>query len=143
MNQVNIMGRMTSKPELRRIPGKEIPVVNFTVAVDKKRKNEDGNRDAEFIPVVIFGRTAEFIATYGEKSSIIAISGYLQSRNYESKDGSKHFLMEVVASSVELPPPRRNKNVTSESDKETEMMYSESDDNNNIADFKELADMLS
>lgn len=101
MNKVVLIGRLTKDPELRFTPGKGSPVTTFTLAVDKLRK-KDGENQADFIQIVVWGKQAENVANYMLKGSQVAISGRIQTRNYEAKDGTKRYVTEVVAAEVQF-----------------------------------------
>ena len=100
MNQIILIGRITADPELRTTQS-GINMVNFTVAVQRKYKNDQGRYDADFIRCVAWRQTADFLHQYATKGRKIALTGELQSRTYD-KDGQKRTLFEVVANSVEL-----------------------------------------
>ena len=76
-------------------------VATFTVAVNRRFKRE-GQPEADFIPVVVFGKTAEACATYTAKGKLISVSGGIQTRNYEGKDGTKHYVTEIVSDEVDF-----------------------------------------
>ena len=78
----------------------DLAVCTVTVAVDRKKKREDGSREADFIPVVFWRQQAEFVSRYFEKGSRIALVGHLQVRNYEDTEGKKRTATEVVAEDV-------------------------------------------
>lgn len=99
MNKAIIMGRLTRDPELRTLQN-DLAVCTVTVAVDRKKKREDGSREADFIPVVFWRQQAEFVSRYFEKGSRIALVGHLQVRNYEDTEGKKRTATEVVAEDV-------------------------------------------
>ncbi|MDO4618114.1 MAG: single-stranded DNA-binding protein [Clostridia bacterium] len=94
MNKVTLMGRFTRDPEMRQST-QGTPVVSFTLAVDR-RFARDGQQSADFISCVAWSRTAEFICKYFQKGSQIAVSGRLQSRTYDDKDGKRQYVTEVV-----------------------------------------------
>lgn len=96
MNKVVLIGRLTKEPELRYTPGSGAAVTSFTLAVDKYNKST-GQKEADFIPIVVWGKTAENCANYLSKGSQCAISGRLQTRSYDAKDGTKRYVTEVVA----------------------------------------------
>lgn len=100
MNNVVLMGRLTADPELKNTnTGKE--VTNFSIAVDRPyQKGED--RPADFIDIVTWGKTAVFVCQYFHKGKPIAVTGRLQTRTYEAKDGSKRKMTEVLANNVEF-----------------------------------------
>jgi len=100
MNQVVIMGRMTRDPELRQTPS-GVPVASFTLAVDRGYTPKDGgDRQTDFIDVVAWRNTGEFVAKYFAKGQMAAVTGRLQIRDWTDKDGNKRRSAEVVADSV-------------------------------------------
>lgn len=100
LNRINLMGRLVADPELRKVGG-DISVVSFRIAVDRDRKNkETGEREADFIPVTAWRNVADFAAQYFAKGDMIVVSGRLQSRNYEDKDGNKRTAYDVVAENI-------------------------------------------
>lgn len=98
LNAAIIMGRLTADPELRKTQS-GLSVTSFTVAADKKVKSGE-EKQADFIPVVAWRGTADFVSTYFKKGQMIAIQGSIQTRNYEDKDGNKRTAIEVVADNV-------------------------------------------
>lgn len=100
LNHIDLMGRLVADPELRKV-GDDVSVVSFRLAVDRDRKNKDtGERDADFINVSAWRSTADFIAQYFAKGDMMVVSGRLQSRMYEDKDGNKRSAYDVVADTV-------------------------------------------
>lgn len=97
LNVVVLMGRMVADPELKRTQS-GVSVSSFRVAVDRSFSKEE--RKADFIDVVAWKGTAEFICKYFHKGSMIALAGSLQTRNYEDKNGNKRTAYEVVANEV-------------------------------------------
>jgi single-strand DNA-binding protein len=102
MNKVTLIGRLTKDPELKFTPGAGTAVATFTVAVDRRLPNKDGQREADFIPIVVWGKPAENTANYMSKGKLIAISGRIQTRSYDAKDGTKRYVTEVVAEEVQF-----------------------------------------
>lgn len=100
MNNVVLMGRLVADPELKNTnTGKE--VTNFRIAVERPyQKGEE--RQADFVDVVVWGKTAAFVCQYFHKGKPIAVSGRLQVRSYDASDGSKRKVVEVVANNVEF-----------------------------------------
>ena len=96
MNKVVLIGRMTKDPELRFTPGSGAAVTTFTLAVDRYN-TKTGQNEADFIPIVIWGKQAENTANYMSKGGQVAISGRIQTRSYDAKDGTKRYVTEVVA----------------------------------------------
>ena len=97
-NKVILMGRLTADPEMKQTPAGGT-VTNFTVAVDR-RFNKGAEKAADFIPVVAFKDTAEFICKYFTKGKSIIIDGSLMTRSWTDKDGNKRYGMDVVAREV-------------------------------------------
>ena len=96
MNKVILIGRLTKDPELKYTPGTGVAVTTITLAVDNYN-SKSGERTADFIPVVLWGKQAENTAQYTVKGSQVAISGRLSVRTYDAKDGTKRYVTEVVA----------------------------------------------
>ena len=96
MNKVILIGRLTKDPELKYTPGNGTAVTTLTLAVDNYN-SKSGEKSADFIPVVIWGKQAENTAQYMSKGSQIAISGRISTRSYDAKDGTKRYVTEVVA----------------------------------------------
>ena len=100
LNHITIMGRLTRDPELRRT-GSGIAVASFSVAVDRDfGKNENGEKETDFIDCVAWRQTGEFVSKYFTKGSMIVVSGRLQVRSWTDKDGNKRRTAEVVADNV-------------------------------------------
>lgn len=99
MNKVVLVGRLTKNPELEFTPGNGTAVTNITLAVDKYNSSTK-QKEADFISVVIWGKQAESTANYMGKGSLMAISGRIQTRSYEDKEGKKRYVTEVVAKEV-------------------------------------------
>ena len=96
MNKVVLVGRLTRDPEVRVFSNGN-PVANFTLAINRNFKNKDGNIDADFIPVAVYGRQADVIQKYVTKGSQLGVDGRIQVRSYDAQDGSKRYVTEVVA----------------------------------------------
>ncbi|QNB45857.1 single-stranded DNA-binding protein [Thermanaerosceptrum fracticalcis] len=99
LNRVILIGRLTKDPELRYTPS-GTAVATFTLAVNRNRANQEGEREADFIPVVVWQKQAENCANYIGKGSLVAIDGRLQVRTYDGKDGQRRWVTEVVAENV-------------------------------------------
>ena len=99
LNCVAIMGRLTRDPELKTT-GTGVSVVSFTVAVDRNFVRAGEERQADFIDVVAWRQTAEFICKYFHKGSMIAIDGSIQTRSWEDKEGNKRKSTEIAANNV-------------------------------------------
>lgn len=101
MNKVVLIGRLTKDPELKYTPGSGTAVTTITLAVDR-RFSKDGQREADFIPVVIWGKSAESTAQYMGKGKLLGVSGRIQTRSYEAKDGGRRYVTEVVAEEIKF-----------------------------------------
>ena len=101
MNKAFLIGRLTRDPELRMTQS-QIPVATFTIAVDRKFKDQSGEKQTDFINIVAWRGTAEFVQKYFQKGSKIVVIGSMQVRNYEDKDGNKRTATEIVADEVEF-----------------------------------------
>ena len=98
MNKAILVGRLTRDPELKTT-GSGTSVCSFTVAVNRRFKNAEGNYDADFISCVAWRQQAEFLAKYFAKGSMVGIVGSIQTRNYE-KDGQKVYVTEVSCDEI-------------------------------------------
>lgn len=98
LNTAIIMGRLTADPELRTTQT-GLSVTSFTVAVDRNYKSGD-ERQTDFINVVAWRGTADFVSRYFKKGQMIAVQGSIQTRNYEDKNGNKRTAVEIVAENV-------------------------------------------
>ncbi len=96
LNNAVIMGRLVADPELRTT-GNGISVTSFTVAVDRRFVRQGEERQTDFIDVIAWRQTAEFVSKYFRKGSMIAVQGYIQTRTYEDKNGNKRKAVEIVA----------------------------------------------
>lgn len=94
LNTVTLMGRLTREPELR-YTGKEIAVTNFSLAVGRDNRNQDGGYDTDFFECVCWRRTAEFASKFFHKGSMAVVVGRLQNREWTDKDGNKRHITEV------------------------------------------------
>lgn len=101
VNKAIIVGRMGQKPELKYTPA-QTAVTNITVATNETRRDTNGNNidSTEWHRVVVFGKTAEFVANYLDKGTLIYIDGRLQTRSWEDRDGVKKYTTEIVAQTV-------------------------------------------
>ena len=107
LNHITIMGRLTRDPELRRT-GSGVAVASFTLAVDRDfGKNENGERETDFIDCVAWRQTGEFVSKYFTKGSMAVVSGRLQIRGWTDKDGNKRRSAEVVADNVYFGESKR------------------------------------
>ncbi|MDO4280894.1 MAG: single-stranded DNA-binding protein [Peptococcaceae bacterium] len=101
MNKVILIGRLVADPELRYTPS-GAAVCNFRIAVDRPFNSQSGEREADFIDIVVWNKSAENVAKYMSKGRQIAVDGRLQIRSYEGNDGQRRWRTEVVADRVEF-----------------------------------------
>ena len=108
LNHIVLMGRLTRDPELRRT-GTGIAVASFTLAVDRDYAPKDGGqRETDFIDIVAWRSTAEFVSKYFSKGRMAVVSGRLQIRNWQDKEGNKRRSAEVVADNVYFGDSKRD-----------------------------------
>ena len=108
LNHITIMGRLTRDPELRHTQS-NTPVASFTVAVDRDFSGRDGGeKQTDFIDCVAWRQTGEFVSKYFRKGSMIVVSGRLQSRKWQDRDGNNRTNWEVVAYNRSEPARREN-----------------------------------
>ena len=101
MNKVFLIGRLTRDPELR-YTGSNIAVASFSIAVNRPFSNQAGEREADFINIVVWRKQAENIKNYLSQGSQVAIDGRIQTRSYDDQDGKKRYVFEVVADNVQF-----------------------------------------
>ena len=105
MNKVVLLGRLTAKPELRYTQS-NTAYTRFTVAVNRRVANQDGTRDADFINVVAWRRTAEIIAQYFDKGRQICIEGNIRTGSFDDKDGNRRYTTEVFVDNFDFVESR-------------------------------------
>ena len=101
MNKVVLMGRLTRDPDVRYTQTGKV-VTQFTLAVDRPFKSADGNKEVDFVPVVVWGKIAEMIGNGCHKGHRLLVDGRLQIRSYDAKHGTKRWVTEIIANSVEF-----------------------------------------
>ncbi len=101
MNRIFLLGRLTRDPEVRITPT-EKTVCTFTLAVDRPFSAKNGQREADFINIVTWNKTAELCGNSLTKGQRLLVEGRLQIRSYDGKDGNKHYVTEVIADRVEF-----------------------------------------
>lgn len=109
LNKVIIMGRLTKDPELKTTAS-DISVCSFTVAVDRRFQKNSEDRQADFINVVAWRTTAEFVSKYFSKGRMINVVGSLQTRTWDDAEGKKHYATEVVADEVNFCGDKKAEN---------------------------------
>ncbi|MFC3928585.1 single-stranded DNA-binding protein [Streptococcus caprae] len=101
INNVVLVGRMTRDAELRYTPN-NVAVATFTLAVNRIRKNQNGEREADFINCVIWNQPAEHLANWAKKGALIGVTGRIQTRNYENQQGQRVYVTEIVAENFQM-----------------------------------------
>lgn len=99
MNLVALEGRLTKDPEVRYTANNQTPVAKFTLAVNRMYKQE-GQPEADFIPIVVWGKTAENCGKYIGKGRLVSVVGRIQTRSWDDQEGKRHYATEVVANEV-------------------------------------------
>lgn len=134
MNSVNIVGRLVRDIDLRYTPS-GVAVGNGTVAANRPFKNQAGENEADFINIVIWRKAAENTANYTSKGSLVGVTGRLQSRRYDDKDGKTVFVTEVVAESVQFldskSDNKKSENNTSYENKQQQPSQNQTQSNQN------------
>ena len=113
MNKIILLGRLTRDPEVRYTSTGKV-VCQFTLAVDRPFANQEGQREADFIPVVIWGKQAETCGNYLTKGQRALVEGRLQIRSYNAKDGGKRWITEVIADHFEFIECKATSDITEE-----------------------------
>ena len=107
LNHIVLMGRLTHDPELRRT-GSGIAVASFSLAVERDFKTEGGEKETDFIDIVAWRHTAEFVSKYFTKGRMAVVSGRLQIRQWTDRDGNKRYAAEIVADNVYFGDSKRD-----------------------------------
>ena len=127
MNKVILMGRLTKDPETRYTQSTNIQVTSFTLAVNRRFVKEGEERQADFINIVAWNKTAEFCSKYFKKGQQVGVIGRLQVRNWEDEQGQKHYVTEVIAEEVYFADTKKEES-TSASTEENQFEITDDDD---------------
>ena len=111
MNKVILCGRLTAKPELR-YTGSNKPYTRFTIAVNRPTLNQNGEREADFINCISWGKQGEVISKYFDKGSQILISGRIQTTSFNDKDGNKRTSTDIVVEEFKFLEAKKQENVS-------------------------------
>ena len=112
LNVVAIMGRLAADPQMRQTQaGKS--VCSFRIACDRGRKDANGQNQTDWLDVVAWDKTADFVSRYFSKGSMIAVTGRLQSRNYQDKNGNNRTAIEIVANQVSFSGEKKQQDTKS------------------------------
>ena len=110
MNKVFLIGRLTKDPELR-YTGSNVAVCSFSIAINRNFTNANGEREADFINVVVWRKQAENVKNYLSQGSQVAIDGRIQTRTYDDQNGQRRYITEVVADNVEFLGSKKGDNI--------------------------------
>lgn len=111
MNRAMLIGRLTAKPELR-YTSSNLPFARFSVAINRNFTSRDGQRETDFINIMVWRKQAENVCNYLDKGSLVAIEGRIQTGSYDDKDGNKRYTMEVVADTVQFLESKGQRNAS-------------------------------
>jgi len=142
LNNVVLMGRLTADPELRHTPN-DIPVTTFTLAVNRSFAKAGADRATDFIDIVAWRNTAEFVSKYFNKGQLVAVEGSIQTRTYQDKEGKNRKVFEVIANNVHFAEAKRdgnynNSNASNNNSNFNSENFGNSFENGSVDDFKEI-----
>ena len=109
MNKVILMGRLTRDPEVRYTQTNNTVVASFSLAVNRRFVRQGEERQADFINIVSWNKTAEFVSKYFSKGQQVGVIGRIQTRNYDDEQGVKHYITEVIAEEVYFAGEKKEK----------------------------------
>lgn len=135
MNKVLLVGRLTAKPELK-YTSSNIAYTRFTLAINRTFTGKDGNRETDFIGILVWRKQAENVCNFLNKGSLVAVEGRIQTGSYDDKDGNKRYTTDIVADSVQFLESKnqsqgRSDNVTPYNYQETKPTNNASNKSNN------------
>ena len=102
MNKTILIGRLTADPTLKFTPGTGVAVTTFSIAVDRKFNKDKEKKEVDFVPIVVWGKSAESCANFTAKGKLIGISGRIQTRNYKNKKDETIYVTEIIAEEVQF-----------------------------------------
>ena len=143
MNLAILIGRLTRDPELRYIPSTGKAVTTFTLAVERPFTTKDGQKQADFFNIVVWGRIAENCANYLSKGKLAGVKGQIQNRSYDNQNGEKRYVTEIIASEVQFLEKAENKTRFTEDEKNSADVFTQQDfkpKGLNQSDYKMLKD---
>ncbi|MGM0174119.1 single-stranded DNA-binding protein [Enterococcus sp. DIV0800] len=136
INNVVLVGRLTKDPDLK-YTASGTGVATFTLAVNRNFTNQDGNREADFINCVIWRKSAETLANYAHKGTLLGVTGRIQTRNYENQQGQRVYVTEVVAENFQLLESRaKNEQQENNNGNNFTRNYEQNKNNNESDPFK-------
>lgn len=127
MNKTILMGRLTKDPDTRYTQTTNTQVTSFTLAVNR-RFTKDGEQQADFINIVTWNKTAEFVSKYFRKGQQVGVIGRIQTRNYDDDKGVKHYITEVIAEEVYFADSKKEGQANTTIDTTNDFEISSSDD---------------
>lgn len=116
MNKVILMGRLTKDPEVRYTQATNTMVTSFILAVNRRFVKQGEERQADFINVVAWNKTAEFVSKYFSKGQQVGVIGRIKTRNYDDEQGVKHYITEVIAEEVYFAGEKKEKSQNNTTD---------------------------
>lgn len=131
VNRIVLVGRLTRDPELRRTPT-DVAVASFTLAVDDRVKDVNGQRTTSFIGVTVWNNQADNVAKFCRKGNLVAVDGRIRQRSFERRDGTKGSVIEVVADNVTFLEPKGDKVIPNEEFIPDEVVENESNNLDSI-----------
>lgn len=127
MNKTILMGRLTRDPETKYTQTSNTQVTSFTLAVNRRFVKQGEERQADFINIVAWSKTAEFVSKYFKKGQQVGVIGRLQVRNWEDEQGQKHYVTEVIAEEVYFADTKKEES-TSAPTEENQFEITDDDD---------------
>lgn len=138
MNKCILIGNLTKDPELKTLPSNGISMAKFTIAITRGFSNQKGEREVDFIPVVVWRAQAENCAKYLRKGSQVAVWGSIQTRTYEAQDKTRRYVTEVVAEEVKFLNRVTGKGDEPGAPQGGQQNRRQNDDYDNMADMQEI-----
>ena len=135
LNRAILMGRLTKDPEFKQTPN-NVSVATFSLAVDRNYQSDKDNKQTDFINIVAWRHTAEFVSKYFTKGQLVAVEGSIQTRSYQDKDGNNRTVFEVVADQVYFAEKKQNGNNQSQSESSAKDSFPVG----GLGDFEEFED---
>lgn len=133
LNRVILMGRLTKDPELKQTQN-NVSVATFSLAVDRNYQSDKDNKQTDFINIVAWRHTAEFVKKHFTKGQLVAVEGSIQTRSYQDKDGNNRTAFEVVADQVYFAEKKQNGENKSQSESSAKDSFQVGD----LGDFEEF-----
>lgn len=127
MNKVVLMGRLTKAPDIKYTQSTNTQVASFSLAVNRRFAKQGEERQADFINIVAWSKTAEFVSKYFKKGQQVGVIGRIQTRNYEDDKGVKHYITEVVAEEVYFADTKKD-NTENENPQQDDLAPIQDDD---------------